>query len=360
MSAAVPTIARNVATWRSSVLDAIREAGFRRDLASTLTGIVEVLAREWRPSTATSSPGHDVIAARINRSESTVTRGVGRLQDLGVLSVASEGTVVWGSTGERQGFRAEYILMEVPQGGTSDVEQWPMHKAPKTKGQRRAAAAALQRVSRDWLGRTSPAAVASVCRPFFAAGWTPRDVLTALDTRPDDARWTFTTPPRNVSSWMRFRLSHWLDSKWTPMTAPSRAVAERREAVIAAQLEARKMWEEDRARRAAGPDEATLSAMDRARAAARQGAARFKHSIRRPHTSAQNADPLSISTFVESPLTRASQQRSNETPLRGVRTHRPARHWKAVLAEHGVAADIDQTKSGPDPDEQRHEHLGVN
>lgn len=360
MSAISPSITRNVATWRSTVLHAIRESGYRRDLASTLTGIVEVLAREWRPSTATSSPGHDVIAARIGRSESTVTRGIGRLQEMGVLSVSSAGTIVWGEEGVRQRMRAEYLLLDVPKGGqrgAAGVERWPLHKSPRSKRDRRAAAAAMQRVARDWLGRTSSADVASVCRPFFVAGWTPRDILSALDSRPDDSRWTFTTPPRRVSSWMRFRLSHWLQPDWTPMASPRQVAEQRRASVIAAQLEARKVWEEDRARRAAGPDEGTLSAMAQARAAVRRGAARFKQ-VSGSRRASENADPLRPTSYEVSPLARASKERSDKAPQRGARTHRPPRHWKAVLADHGAVVPSGQTLEGHDSDEMRFDHQG--
>ncbi|GAA4959414.1 hypothetical protein HD597_005405 [Nonomuraea thailandensis] len=48
-------------------------------------------------------------------------------------------------------------------------------------------------------------------KPFFAAGATMRDVLPAVDVRPDDSRWTYTWSGtagiRHVPGWVGHRLA---------------------------------------------------------------------------------------------------------------------------------------------------------
>jgi len=63
------------------------------------------------------------------------------------------------------------------------------------------------------LRRISTAHVAAVCRPFLRAGWTIKDLLHAMDWRPNtDARYHHDVDHGvdNVGAWLRYRLSKWI------------------------------------------------------------------------------------------------------------------------------------------------------
>jgi len=76
-------------------------------------------------------------------------------------------------------------------------------------------------------------------RPWLDAGWTPADVLHALDHTPADAAHTWTTDVRSPRGWLAFRLGMWTDAQGRPLRALSIAVAERAAASRAAQAAAR-------------------------------------------------------------------------------------------------------------------------
>jgi hypothetical protein len=122
--------------------------------------------------------------------------------------------------------------------GTTEKALW-------TKNSRLLAAAELCR--RDpVLGRLSVADVASLCREFFLASYSVRDILTAINTRPDGSPWPHQLTVAaivDVRGWTRYRLNAWrqnpLDHTSPPGRSPSaRIEAEQRRARARAQARA--------------------------------------------------------------------------------------------------------------------------
>jgi len=250
----------NVVTWRSQARQLVEELAARRDLRATLRVVVDELAAAYHPSSAMASPGHERLAAAIaagtgrgSCDPSTVTRAMDRLTSWGLVHRVAAGTVVQGPGGDSTYLRAEYGLLlpaaraapartasgastaatspDPARGGSprAAAVRWPMCEAPRTRAQRHAAAARLQAEAAGLRG-CSPEALASTLREWFAAGWTPSDVLAAADSRPNQdgkngGRWTFTTAPRHVGAWVRFRLAFWRAGD-----APGRSPAQRRRA----------------------------------------------------------------------------------------------------------------------------------
>lgn len=339
----LPGVARNPASWRRHAIERIEAQGWRRDVTVTLCGLISVLAEEWRPSSGTTSPGHDVMAARIARHESTVTRNIARLVDLGVLALESAGTIVWEPDGSVQPLRATYVLLEPRRRRVTPADGWSLTRVPRTKGERHAAGRAMMGVAKEWLAGLSPAALAAECRRWFDAGWSPRDVLTALDHRPDGP-WTFTTPPRSVRAWLRHRLSFWLTPDGVPSDSFSAVEERRRAEQLAAAARAAEERRAGERRRAEPRSEATRRALAELHATLR----------RRPRTSrfrtgnlgARNADPLRIPPSGGSPLSRAREARQAAPPSAGGGNGREAR-LRALFARHGVPAD--ELTGIPDP-----------
>lgn len=288
----------SVVTWRKGAREAIQEAGYRRDLKRTLLGLVDGLAVAWRPREKRSAPGHDVLAERIGRHEATVTRAVARLIDLGLIFVAHEGTIVWDGDATRN-LRAEYVLTLPATPAASSPARSPraaLDRVPRGRRARHAAARAMQRVAEGRLSGISPAALASELRVWFEAGWTPAEVLHGIDHGPDGA-WTFTTAPRDVRAWLRYRLSHHKDMEGQPLPSPSARTTARREATKAARRAAQ------RGRGAPSPSGTARSALAAARAALEE--ARIAQRYRGTPVPPRNADPSSSFTLGESPTSRA-------------------------------------------------------
>lgn len=80
--------------------------------------------------------------------------------------------------------------------------------------------------------------VMRVIRPFFGAGWSVGDLVTAVDRRPDGSAWPHSGDRgvREPARWLIHRLSAWLDEAGAPLSswrqerraAHERAMAERR------------------------------------------------------------------------------------------------------------------------------------
>jgi len=100
------------------------------------------------------------------------------------------------------------------------------------------------------LQRISTAHVAAICRPFFRAGWTIKDILHAIDWRPNtDARYHHDGAHGvgNTGAWLKFRLGKWVrhdgglyrspsqkrEAERSQRAAETRAAAERRERALA-------------------------------------------------------------------------------------------------------------------------------
>lgn len=293
--------AHKITTWRRYAREQVTAAGFRRDLAATLFGIIDGLAAAWRPHDRLTGPGHDVLAERTGRCEATITRAVGRLADMGLLYTAHEGTVVW--SGEAtQNMRAEYALtVPEPVRRKRAVMEGDLHRVPNGKRARHAAARSMQRVAEGQLSGLSVPALAAELRCWFEAGWTPAEVLRGIDYAPSGA-WTYTTAPRDTRAWLRHRLSFHKDGTGQPVPSPSQQTAARR---AEAQAERERRRGADRATGRGAPKltGTARSALAAAKAAATQ--ARSQRRYRAGSSKVENADPSESSTLVESPSSRA-------------------------------------------------------
>jgi hypothetical protein len=115
------------------------------------------------------------------------------------------------------------------------ADPWPTWRAPENRGDGRAAAEVI-RSRAHLLARLSPEHWRSIARRFTAAGWSPGDVLHALDHEPGGRRHGWSAEVRSVAGWARWRLSLWLDSQNAPLPAPSQRRAAERDRVRAEQL----------------------------------------------------------------------------------------------------------------------------
>lgn len=90
------------------------------------------------------------------------------------------------------------------------LEPWPGSVTPSSQDNRLAAAGELQN-RLPVLRQISTKHVRAICRPFFLAGWTVRDLIEAIDHRPDGSRWPHSgaTGVGNVGAWLTHRLSPW-------------------------------------------------------------------------------------------------------------------------------------------------------
>ena len=127
---------------------------------------------------------------------------------------------------------------------------FPLDTVPQSRNEALGAAQAMQERGRLYQ-RLSAEHMRSLCRPFFAAGWLPRDVLHAVDQSPAGRRHGFTAAVRSPGGWIRARLAEWLGPDGTPLPSRSQRLAEDRRQVLAVQAERRAR---DAAGRAAAAD----------------------------------------------------------------------------------------------------------
>jgi hypothetical protein len=99
-------------------------------------------------------------------------------------------------------------MRRVPPGNAPEEPPWDLSSTPAGRKERLAAAMILQGAL-PVLARISAAHVAHLCREYFLAGWTPRDVLAALGRRPDGTSWSHEDAVRHVPGWIRHRLAPW-------------------------------------------------------------------------------------------------------------------------------------------------------
>lgn len=204
-----------------------------------------VFSAHWK--TMVARPGWDTLQERCGRSRSTIAKYLALFNEWGLL-----GRVRAGSThrtrGHKQGdedgnLAGEYILCvpapepveetrtpsllrqeerRTPHVRARETAQettdrpWPMHQPPRTRGQRLAATQRL-REQASVLARLSDRHLRSVLRPWWDRGWTPAQMLYALDHTPDGALRWHTQDVRHVPGWIRSRLSAW-DGHTPPKT----------------------------------------------------------------------------------------------------------------------------------------------
>jgi hypothetical protein len=92
------------------------------------------------------------------------------------------------------------------------VPQWPLGRNPRRRDERLAAAETL-RAEHPVLRRMSPRALRSALRVYFQAGWTPADVLHALETLPGGEPHQFGERVGDPPRWLRWRLSWWWERR---------------------------------------------------------------------------------------------------------------------------------------------------
>lgn len=85
---------------------------------------------------------------------------------------------------------------------------WPASANPRQGGERLAAAQTLRRSS-VVLRRMSARMLRHLLMSCFVAGWSPSDVLWALDHLPSGHRHLHTDDVRIPDAWLRSRLAHW-------------------------------------------------------------------------------------------------------------------------------------------------------
>jgi hypothetical protein len=132
---------------------------------------------------------------------------------------------------------------------------WPPDQKPATRRESLAAAEALRR-ELPVLRRMSARAVRAACRIYCQAGWTPADLVYALDHDPDCVQYPHTAPVRSVAGWARARWDRWLNAQGVPLASASqlRAEADRIRIADQATLAAQAAAEHGRRVDADGPD----------------------------------------------------------------------------------------------------------
>lgn len=151
---------------------------------------------------------------------------------------------------------------------------WPGTATTSSRDQRYAAASELR--ERVFLLRPmSIKDIRSVCREFFLAGWTVRDIKDALDWLPDGSRHPnsgipVTKEPWRLRGWLTARLAHYRTQDGIVMASPSqRVTAENTELRIRRQIQLRNRLERQAvhaARMSGGDSPAKITALARIRA----------------------------------------------------------------------------------------------
>lgn len=205
----------------------------------------------------TARPGWDTLIDRTGLSRSTIQRALRRLRSWGLL-----GTVASGSTWRIRGGRdddehgnlaGEYVLcipvieaveesdppssLRQEAGSPPRVRAredcgprpaaalWPIGKTPVTRREQLDAAQRLRKS--PVLRQLSARYLRHLLRPVFAAGWSPAQVLHALDHAPDDVAYWHTDQVNHVAAWVRHRLAAWRDDDGTWATPPAQLGAGR-------------------------------------------------------------------------------------------------------------------------------------
>ena len=140
--------------------------------------------------------------------------------------------------------------------GTPEVKgAAPLAAVPENRAEALAAARAMQERA-GLLRRISAEHLRHLARPFFAAGWSPLDVLHALDHAPDGRQHGYTSPVRHVPGWLAARLAGWLGPDEVPLPSRGQHLAEGRREVLAEQAARRARDADARARAADYPVQA--------------------------------------------------------------------------------------------------------
>jgi hypothetical protein len=252
--------ARDQMGWVAEVLDDPEVGQMRADGRRNFAEVVRVLARyaDWKDRT--TRPTWARIGEQAGVSRSVVARTIRWLREHGYLGTVVTGSTPMIRTGVLYGLSsageeneaAEYVLCAPgrasqrrpirpvrtqptqPCAGDPDItdtpsrsrkgprstpprehrpetrrpRHWPMTRRPATRGEMLAAAERLRRHS-PLLRRITARHLRSLVKRYFQRGWTPADVLYAVDHYPDGRQHPHTDRVRHVPGWMRHRLAFW-------------------------------------------------------------------------------------------------------------------------------------------------------
>jgi hypothetical protein len=287
---------------QQAFLRALREdpevLSLRYDGYGNLLRVAEVIAwaADWK--TMCSRPTIAGICERTGLSKATVKRWVRWLREHGWLGVVEQGTTVRFRKGTSAGLdddglgnrAAVWVLCirrDITPVSTDDISSdqvkdlseppsvslpkrdkkdptrtreaprqtrrsprispaWALHESPRTKRDRLAACERLRQES-NVLRHMTPWYLCWLLRPFLVAGWTPADVLHALDVRPDGSVWTYTWQSadelRHIPGWVRHRLNAWLGEDGQVLPSRSQGLTAAAAHQRAEQEARRREWE---------------------------------------------------------------------------------------------------------------------
>ena len=135
---------------------------------------------------------------------------------------------------------------------------FPLGAVPQSRSEALGAAQVMQERA-PVLRRMSGEHLRHLARPFFAAGWSPRDLLHAIDHEPGGRQHGWTSGVRSVPGWVRARLTEWLGPDEVPLPSRSQRLTEARRQVLADQAARRSRDADARARAADYPAQAGLA-----------------------------------------------------------------------------------------------------
>ncbi len=240
----------------ADVVDDPEFGELRADRRRNFAEVVRVLARyaDWRDRTA--RPTWALLAEQAGVSRRTVARAIAWLHERGYLGTVETGStpllrigVLYGLDAGEGNRAAEYVLctpgrashkrpirqqptrpLAVGRHGTGtpsgfckeprvtparedppespSPRHWPAMRRPQTRGEMLAAAELLRRRN-PVLRRLTARHLRSLLKTYWAAGWTPADVLHVIDHLPDGRQYPHTNPVRHVAGWLRYRLAAW-------------------------------------------------------------------------------------------------------------------------------------------------------
>jgi hypothetical protein len=277
--------ARSQMAWVADVLDDSDFVELRADRRRNWAEIVRVLARyaDWKDRT--TRPTWARVGDQAGVSRRTVARAIEWLHERGYLGTVESGStplfrigVLYGLAAAGEGHRAaEYVLCApgrtsdrrpiqpnptrpvavcprgsgTPSGSrkgprttptredstesTSD-RHWPATRRPVTRGEALAAAETLRRRN-PVLRRLTARHLRSLAKAYWAAGWTPADVLYAMEHLPNGRQHPQTHSVRHVAGWLRYRLACWHTGGGGLYPTPGQLAAEHARRVRAEQAQ---------------------------------------------------------------------------------------------------------------------------
>lgn len=108
------------------------------------------------------------------------------------------------------------------------AEPWIASRAPKERSEEESAAEAVRRRCPP-LKPLSAKHIRHLLAPWFAAGWSPLDVVHALDCEPGGREHGYIAAVRHLPGWIRSRMSLWLDPTGSPVLSPGQLRTAERE-----------------------------------------------------------------------------------------------------------------------------------